>query len=96
MTEEDFVRHFVAHVKASKERPVTLLLDNHDWHLFIEVTYVNRAYDACITNRQGTTVTICGIPSVDNIPFYCKYQSRVSGIYLFSRAIFENEEFMEA
>ena len=30
-----FVKHFVSHVKPSKERPVVLLLDNHDSHLSI-------------------------------------------------------------
>ena len=28
-----YVKHFIAHAKPSKERPVVLLLDNHDPHL---------------------------------------------------------------
>jgi len=39
MTEDHFVRYVkynIANVKPSKERPVVLLLDNHDSHLFIE------------------------------------------------------------
>jgi len=34
MTEDHCVRnvkHFIAHAKPSKERPVVLLLDNHDY-----------------------------------------------------------------
>ena len=48
MTEDEFVRHvkyFIAHVKPSKERPVVLLLDNHDSHLSIEAT------DYCKQNK---------------------------------------------
>ncbi|KAF2880132.1 hypothetical protein ILUMI_26043 [Ignelater luminosus] len=39
MKEENFIKyakHFVQHVKPSKEKPVLLLLDNHDSHLSIE------------------------------------------------------------
>ncbi|CAH1999391.1 unnamed protein product [Acanthoscelides obtectus] len=39
MKEENFMKyakHFVKHVKPSKEKPVLLLLDNHDSHLSIE------------------------------------------------------------
>lgn len=43
-----FVKHFVSHVKPSKERPVVLLLDNHDSHLSIA------ALDYCKEN--GVTV----------------------------------------
>lgn len=36
----DYVKHFVRHTKASKDRPVLLLLDNHDSHLSVEgLTY---------------------------------------------------------
>ena len=31
----NFVKHFVSHVKPSKERPVVLLLDNQDSHFSI-------------------------------------------------------------
>jgi hypothetical protein len=44
-----FVKHFVSHVKPSKERPVVLLLDNHDSHLSIA------ALDYCKEN--GVTVS---------------------------------------
>ncbi|XP_053623521.1 uncharacterized protein LOC128682698 [Plodia interpunctella] len=40
MKEENFIkyaRHFVKYVKPSKEKPVLLLLDNHESHLSIEV-----------------------------------------------------------
>ena len=43
-----FVKYFVSHVKPSKERPVVLLLDNHDSHLSIA------ALDYCKEN--GVTV----------------------------------------
>lgn len=51
MKEEHFVRyvkHFVAHAKPSIERPVIILLDNHDSHLSIE------ALDYC--KQNGVTV----------------------------------------
>jgi hypothetical protein len=47
----NFVKHFVYHVKPSKERPVVLLLDNHDSHLSIA------ALDYCKEN--GVTVLSC-------------------------------------
>ena len=40
MQKEDFLvfmRHFVNHVRPSKERPILFLLDNHQSHLSIEV-----------------------------------------------------------
>ncbi len=33
----EFMRHFVKHAKPTKDKPVLLLLDNHDSHLAIEV-----------------------------------------------------------
>jgi len=39
MTEDHFVRyvkHFMAHARPSKERPVFLLLKNHNLHLSIQ------------------------------------------------------------
>lgn len=43
-----FIKHFIHHVRCSKERPVLLLLDNHDSHLSIE------ALDNC--KQNGVTV----------------------------------------
>jgi hypothetical protein len=135
MTKEHFVRyvkHFVAHAKASKEWPVVLLLDNHDWHLAIDTihyckqndltflifpphcsnnhqpfdkflsgsltTYVNLAYDACITNNPDTTMTIYDIPSVVNTPFHLnplpadtKTCFQVSEIHPFSGIFFRTK-----
>jgi len=53
MTENNFVRHvkhFIAHTKHSKERPVVLLLDKHDSHLSIE------ALDYC--KQNGVSVLL--------------------------------------
>jgi hypothetical protein len=61
---------------------------------------VNRAYDSCITNHPGTTIH--NIPSV-NTPLHLNYFPantkagfQVSGLYLFSGNIFQNEEVMDA
>lgn len=45
-----YAKHFVKHVKSSKEKPVLLLLDNHESHLSIE------ALDYFKTN--GVTVLV--------------------------------------
>ena len=33
----EFLRHFIKHTKCSKDRPVILILDNHDSHISIEI-----------------------------------------------------------
>lgn len=48
----DFVKHFVKHVKPTKDKPVLLLLDNHDSHLAINV----------LKNAKGNGVVLLSNP----------------------------------
>ncbi|KAF2897999.1 hypothetical protein ILUMI_08176 [Ignelater luminosus] len=82
MKEENFIKyakHFVQHVKPSKEKPVLLLLDNHDSHLSIEALDYFKANGICIrtiekvfqpsmdnwlASNPGKTITIYDIPEL--------------------------------
>jgi hypothetical protein len=130
-----FVKHFISHVKHSKERPVVLLLDNHNSHLSIAAldhckengvtvlafphhcshklqpldrsvsgplkTYVNRAFDAWITNHPGQTMTIYDLTVIVNMslnsaatPANIKAGFLATGIFPYNRDVFPNEEFL--
>ncbi|KAJ8956451.1 hypothetical protein NQ318_010765 [Aromia moschata] len=43
-----FIKHFIYHVRYSRERPVLLLLDNHDSHLSIEVVDICKQSDVTV------------------------------------------------
>jgi hypothetical protein len=61
MTEENFVlfmRHFIKNTRCSKDRPVVLLLDNHESHLSVDV--LNMAKENGVT-ANISTVSIHGI-----------------------------------
>jgi L-ascorbate metabolism protein UlaG (beta-lactamase superfamily) len=71
MMEDHFVRyvkHFITNVKPSKERPVVLLLDNHDSHLSIEALDYYKQNGAtvvflpphCTHKIQPLDVSVCG------------------------------------
>jgi hypothetical protein len=140
MMEEHFIRyvkHFVVHAKPSIQRPVILLVDNHDSHLSIEElgyckqngvtvltflhhcnhkpqpldgsvygplkTYVNRAYDAWVTNHPGQTMTIYDLPGIVNSslhlaasPVNIKSGFEVSRMYSFNKGNSQDEEFIRA
>ncbi|KAJ8967719.1 hypothetical protein NQ314_002665 [Rhamnusium bicolor] len=44
----EFAKHFVRNVKCTRERPVLLLLDNHDTHLSIEALNFLKNNGVCV------------------------------------------------
>lgn len=44
----EFAHHFVKHARPSKERPVLLLLDNHDSHLSIAAIDYFKTHGVCV------------------------------------------------
>ena len=63
-----YVKHFIAHTKPSKERPVVLLLDKHDSHLSIEALEYCRQTGVtvlsfppqCKHKLQPLDISVCG------------------------------------
>ena len=43
----EFMKHFIKHTKCSKDRPVILILDNHDIHISIET--IDFYKENCVT-----------------------------------------------
>ncbi|XP_068213893.1 uncharacterized protein [Palaemon carinicauda] len=94
MKESDFVGfldHFVKHTKCSKERPVLLLLDNHESHLSIDgLNYCSTMTIYDIPGIISTALTIAVTPANILAGF------KTVGISPFNRDIFQEEDFMGA
>ena len=66
-------------------------------------TYVNRAYDDCVTKHAGTGMTICDIPCAVNTPQHqTSFRANTKAIFqvlefaLSAGFFFLSEDFMEA
>ncbi|KAF2880958.1 hypothetical protein ILUMI_25217 [Ignelater luminosus] len=103
MKEENFIKyakHFVQHVKPSKEKPVLLLLDNHDSHFSIEALDYFKANCIWLASNPGKTITIYDIPELlkTSLPLAATIENiqsgfRVSGISPLNENIFPDSEF---
>ncbi|CAH1958334.1 unnamed protein product [Acanthoscelides obtectus] len=105
MKEENFMKyakHFLKHVKPSKEKPVLLLLDNHDSHLSIEALgyFKTNACDNWLASNPGKTITIYEILELvkTSLPLAATIENiqsgfGVSGISSLNENIFPDYEF---
>ena len=55
---KEFIKHFIKHTKCSKDRPVILILDNHDSHISIETIDLSK--------ENGVTLLM--------LPPHCSYK----------------------
>ncbi|KAJ8928692.1 hypothetical protein NQ314_018702 [Rhamnusium bicolor] len=94
-----FIKHFIHHARCSKERPVLLLLDNHESHL--SVPALDISIDNWMVNNAGKTFSIYDIPGIVKMtlplaatPTNIMAGFKKTGICPFNENIFPDTEFL--